>query len=167
MDINTKENRFNSGNAFGQGMIEHSVSALGYGRSIVTDKDGVVLCGHFVAELANRNNSKIHVVETDGDELVVVVRRDLSFSDRKAKELSLIDNLSSKMNIEWDADKVQQAIDADISLDLHRWNAEECAVKELDIRELFVDGYVPKQVKAKSAKEYSQPAQASLFDDMD
>lgn len=167
MEINTSKNRFNRGNNFGRGMIEHSVSVLGYGKGVVTDKDGVVLCGHYVADFAKKSNTPIRLVETDGKELVVIVRKDLSFSDKKAKELSLIDNLSSKMNIEWDGDEVQKAIDNDISLNLENWNAEECAVKELDIKELFVDGYTPKEQKRKAAKEYVPCTQASLFDDID
>jgi len=165
MNIDTEKNRFNAGNAFGRGMIERSISDLGYGKSIVTDKDGVVLCGHYVAELAKNKNSKIRVVETDGDELVVVVRKDFSYSEKKAKELAIVDNLTSKFNLEWDADTVLQTMNSTYDgFDPRKWNGHECTVKELNVQDLFNDSYTPTSLKQKKDESFVLPQQTSLFD---
>ena len=44
----------------------------------------------------------VRVIETDGSELVVVKRTDLSLDDAKARQLAIADNRSSEVGLDWD-----------------------------------------------------------------
>lgn len=81
--------------------VERSLSELGAGRSIVVDKDGVVIGGNAVYEKALKLGLPMRVVHTNGDQLAVVVRDDLSTDDERRKALALADNQIATL-AEWD-----------------------------------------------------------------
>ena len=62
--VELNKNRFNKGTNYGRGLLEHSLRELGCGRSILTDKNGVVLCGNDVYDIATRLGKKIITIET-------------------------------------------------------------------------------------------------------
>jgi len=110
----------NKGTHRGAIQIQESVGALGYGRSVLVDKNGVAIAGNHVLEDAHERDAPVVVVETDGHELVVVRRRDLDLADendKRAVELAIADNRTSEVGLEWDVDILQQEIasGADIS----------------------------------------------------
>lgn len=81
-------------------MVADSLRDFGAGRSVLVDKDNRILAGNKTVEAAG--DMPIRVVETDGTELVVVKRTDLSLDDRAARELAIADNRSGQLGLEWD-----------------------------------------------------------------
>jgi DNA modification methylase len=101
------------------------VRDVGLGRSIVATADNVVIAGNKTLAVAQRLNIPVRVIDTDGGELIVVRRRDLQrASDVRAKELAILDNRTSELDLDWDPD-VLAALKADgVPLDA-LWTDEE------------------------------------------
>ena len=74
-------------------LIKKSLEELGAGRSIIIDNDGEIIGGNGVFEAWG--DKPVKVIETDGSELVVVKRTDLSTNDEKRKKLAVMDNSTS------------------------------------------------------------------------
>lgn len=93
----------NLGTLRGKTAVEVSLSSCGAGRSIVTDKNGVILAGNKTAQAAQLAglNEDVIVVDSDGSQLVVVRRTDLDASDKKAKTLAVADNRTAELGLEW------------------------------------------------------------------
>ena len=81
--------------------VEKSLRELGAGRSIVVDASGVVIGGNAVYEQAVKLGIPVKEIETNGDELIVVRRVDLSTDDPRRKALALADNQIGTL-AEWD-----------------------------------------------------------------
>ena len=81
--------------------VEKSLRELGAGRSIVVDRDGVIVGGNAVYEQAVKLGIPVKEIETNGDELIVVRRVDLSTDDPRRKALALADNQIGTL-AEWD-----------------------------------------------------------------
>ncbi len=86
------------------GGLRVSIQQLGLGRSIVTDKNNVVIAGNKTWEKAAEVGiSKLRVIETAGDEPVVVNRSDLDLAkDPRARKLAVDDNRISQINLDFD-----------------------------------------------------------------
>ena len=80
-------------------IIRKSLEDCGAGRSVLVDKDNVLIAGNGVYEQAQALGLKVRFVESDGQELIVVKRTDLSSEDEKRKLLALADNYSSDTSI--------------------------------------------------------------------
>lgn len=76
-------------------LINESLKNLGAGRSIVVDKDDVIIAGNGVFEQAKEIGLKVRVIETNGTELIAIKRTDLSTEDEKRKLLAIADNKTS------------------------------------------------------------------------
>lgn len=75
-------------------LIKKSIEEAGLGRSIVIDAENEIIGGNgLVSQLPQ--DTKIKVIETKGDELVVVKRTDLKTNDEKRKKLAILDNSTS------------------------------------------------------------------------
>jgi hypothetical protein len=107
----------NTGTFRGKTAVEVSLSSCGAGRSIVTDKNGVILAGNKTAAAAQAAglNEEVIVVESDGSQLVVVKRTDLDANDSKAKQLAVADNRTAELGLEWNPEVLK---DLSAELDL-------------------------------------------------
>jgi len=105
-DLQQDDHNANRGTLRGKTAVERSLIDCGAGRSIVTDRNGVILAGNKTAQAAQSAglNEEVIVVETDGSRLVVVKRTDLDASDKKAKTLAVADNRAAELGLEWSAD---------------------------------------------------------------
>lgn len=94
----------NRGSERGYGMLNKSLQNLGAGRSIVCDKNNVVIAGNKTLQAAvDAGLTDALIVETNGNQVVVVRRTDLDLErDEKAKQLAIADNRTSEF-MEWDA----------------------------------------------------------------
>lgn len=101
-------------------MLDNSLSAVGLGRSIVVDKNGIVLAGNSTQERAVDNGFEDAIeVESDGTKLVVVRRTDLDLSndtDHRARNLSFYDNRAAELGIQWDIEQIQVQLDEGMDL---------------------------------------------------
>jgi DNA modification methylase len=120
----------NRGTVRGLGMVEDSLRQYGAGRSILVDKDGVVIAGNKTLEVAADLGLPVKVVRTNGQELVVVQREDLDLDggDGKARELAYADNRSSQVGLDWDLERILADVNEGVDLS-GLWGEEE--LKEL------------------------------------
>lgn len=79
-------------------LIAKSLTECGAGRSVLIDRDGALIAGNGVFEQAKKLNIPTKIIETDGSELIVVQRKDLSTKDLKRKKLAVMDNSSSDLS---------------------------------------------------------------------
>jgi hypothetical protein len=78
------------------------LSEFGTGRSILVDRDGVIVAGNQTAQQAALAGIEdVILVPTDGTKLVVVQRTDLSMDDPKACGLAIADNRTAELGLEW------------------------------------------------------------------
>lgn len=110
----------NRGTTRGRKMLSKSVKELGAARSIVVDKHGVVVAGNKTREAAQAAGLKdAIVVETEGDQLVVVKRRDwdLSVPGGAAQRYAIADNRIAEVDLDFDTDVLKAAMDDGINLE--------------------------------------------------
>ena len=111
----------NEGTQRGRGLLEKSLRQLGAGRSILADKYGNVIAGNKTLESAADIDLPVRIVETDGNELVVVKRTDLdlySETDKRARQLAYADNKVAEIDLAWKPEQV--AVDFE-PLELKEW----------------------------------------------
>jgi len=110
----------NVGSERGQGMIADSFRKYGAGRSLLVDKNGKIIAGNHSQEGAIEIGLEdVIEVETNGDQVVVVKRRDLDLDDpedKRAVELAYIDNRSNEVSLNWDAAQIMADLDAGADL---------------------------------------------------
>ena len=92
----------NKGTQRGRGLLEKSLRQYGAGRSVLSDKDGYIIAGNNVMEVAADLELPLRVVETDGNELVVVRRTDLDLDSKEGAGLAIADNRTSEVGLDWD-----------------------------------------------------------------
>jgi hypothetical protein len=115
----------NLGTERGQQMLESSLRKYGAGRSILIDRNNVIIAGNKTASEAGQIGlDKIRVIETDGTELVAVKRTDLDLDrDKVARELAVADNRVAEVDLAWSPEAFQ-ALDVDLS---GMWTEQELA----------------------------------------
>lgn len=124
-DLSLDPSNANKGTDRGSEMVESSLRKYGAGRSIVVDKNGVIIGGNKTFERALAMGLQMRAIPTKGDELVVVQRLDLDLSkDQKARELAIADNRTAEVGLSWDAEMLA-SLEIDPSL---FWSDEEFEV---------------------------------------
>ena len=127
---------FNKGTNIGLEILRKSIKYLGVGRSILVDKNNVIISGNKVYETCVKSGiNKVVVVETTGDTLVVVKRTDIDIDTKIGMELQLVDNLSTEQNLNWDTNRIIDYMNDNYSFDPRRWGGYNCIVKELTLEE--------------------------------
>lgn len=111
----------NAGTERGLRVLDDSLAETGLGRSIVADKNGVVIGGNKTLDRAvDRGFEDAIIVHTNGNELVVVQRDDLDLLDNepnnRARKLAYYDNRAGQLGLSWDANQI--AADVMAGLDL-------------------------------------------------
>jgi site-specific DNA-methyltransferase (adenine-specific) len=108
----------NKGTDKGRALVEASLTECGAGRSILADRDGTVIAGNKTLEAARTLGLPIRVIETAGDELVVVQRTDLSLTDgEKARRLAYLDNRAGELGLLWDNEQMLADLRAGVDLE--------------------------------------------------
>jgi hypothetical protein len=96
----------NRGTKRGGELVAKSLQQFGAGRSVLVDRDGNLIAGNQTAKQAAAAGIEddVILVQTDGTQLVVVQRTDLSIDDPKAQGLGVADNRSAELGLAWNAD---------------------------------------------------------------
>lgn len=116
-DLKFDNKNINKGTEYGNSLLLKSLQNVGAGRSVLADKNGVLIAGNKTIEAAAAiGMDKIRVVETNGDEIVVVQRMDIDINDKKGVEMKILDNTISKHNYLEDVE-VADAICESLELD--------------------------------------------------
>jgi hypothetical protein len=128
-DLTFDDQNANAGTDEGRQMVEESIGKYGAGRSILVDKNGKTIAGNKTLKASLSKGLKARIIETNGDELLVHMRKDLDLnddSDPRARKLAYLDNRSSQVGLMWDP--VQITADVDRGVDL----SEMFTTEELD-----------------------------------
>lgn len=96
--------------------IRQSLEQLGAGRSILTDRDNVVIAGNGVWQQARDLGIAVREIETDGTELVVIRRTDLAPDDPRRQALAVADNRTQDLSTFDDEALAKLVGDLDASL---------------------------------------------------
>ena len=126
---------FNRHTEFGMQCLENSIRANKFGRSVLVDKDNRIIAGNGVVETAAAiGETKIKIVETTGDELVVVKRTDLSLDSKAGREMALADNSVAAVDLDLNEDEIRKAVeDFNIDAEKYGYNLEQ-EIKETDMQ---------------------------------
>ena len=117
-DIIPDDHNFNAGTEKGREMIEKSFRELGAGRSILLDKNNRIIAGNKSQQAAIATGiTKVRIVDTEGDEIVAVRRRDVDLDSKVGRELAFADNATQQVSLAWDETELQQAAQ-DYGLDI-------------------------------------------------
>lgn len=150
------DKNFNKGTQFGEHLMDESLRKFGIGRSILIDKNNRIIAGNKTAEkAADIGFDNVIIVETDGNSLVAVKRKDIDLDSAKGRELALADNATSKENLCFDTDLIMQEAekfdfdpeDWGVSLDSdseEENNDEDSGKKAIDTRLIVECGDVTK-----------------------
>jgi DNA modification methylase len=107
-DLKLDTKNANKGTDRGRKLLKKSLEELGIGRSILVDRAGHIIAGNKTAEtLAALKQKKIRVIQTDGEELVVVQRTDLDINSAKARKLAVADNRVAELDLNWDIEALK------------------------------------------------------------
>lgn len=121
-DLKTDQKNMNKHSPVGMKLLENSLQQLGAGRSILISADNEIIAGNGVAETAMQAGiDKTIVVETTGNELVVVKRTDIKSNSKEFFKMALADNVVAQKNIVIDAEAVEAVAEA---YDLGEWAGE-------------------------------------------
>lgn len=135
------QHNFNKGTAEGEKLMQKSLTELGAGRSILIDKDGNIIAGNKTQKAAIAAGiQKVRVIESDGSELIAVKRTDLSIDSKKGRELALADNVTTQVNLAWDAVEIAK-VELEVDIDPTEWGLE--LGNELDADEFGEDFELP------------------------
>lgn len=103
---------FNKHTEYGMHLLEKSVEQFGLGRSVVLDKNDVIIGGNGVTETAAQKDlNRVIIVETDGTQLVAVRRTDIDINTKRGREMALADNSVGMANLDLDDDAIKVAAD--------------------------------------------------------
>lgn len=107
------DHNFNKGTEKGKELIEKSFRELGAGRSVLVDKDNRLIGGNKaqIGALA-AGIKKARIVESDGTELIVVKRTDISLDTEKGRKMALADNATQEANLSWDKEELEKSKEA-------------------------------------------------------
>ena len=115
---------FNKGTEYGDRLMDESLRKFGLARSIVIDKNNRIIAGNKTAEkAAELGFENVLVVETDGNTLVAVKRKDVDLDSAKGREFALADNATGKANLAWDEEVITD-ISAQFNFEPGDWGVE-------------------------------------------
>ena len=107
----------NEGTLRGTQLLDRSLEKYGAGRSIVVDRNGVVIAGNKTLEQAVARGLRAKVVKTDGSKLVVVQRADLDLeATPAARELAYMDNRVAEVGLKWNPEQIERDLANGIEL---------------------------------------------------
>lgn len=130
-DLTLDRGNVNRGTDRGRAMVGASIDAYGYGRSVLVDADGVLIAGEKTTLAAKQRGAKVKVVQVRGDELVVVQRLDARLKDDpefKARGLSIADNRTAEVGLDFDVALLEAEIDKGLDLGEFYTDAELAAL---------------------------------------
>lgn len=111
-DLTLDPKNANKHSDYGTGLLENSIRENGFGRSIVVSNDDFIIAGNGTVEGAKAvGMDNTRVIETDGQELIVVKRKDIKSGTPEFYKLALADNVVAQKNIVLDADVIEAIVE--------------------------------------------------------
>jgi len=103
-DLKPDSKNANLGTQRGRGLLEKSLRQYGAGRSVLADREGNLIAGNKTVDVAAEIDLPVRVVQTDGNELVVVQRTDLDLDSSEGRGLAIADNRTGETGLEWNTE---------------------------------------------------------------
>ena len=123
-ELKFDDHNFNKHTEEGKKLLAKSLQHHKFGRSILVDKDNNIIAGNGIVETAkNLGMDKIKVVETTGEELVVVKRTDVDINTKEGREMALADNATSAADLSWNEEELALA-EQMWNVDVNEWNVD-------------------------------------------
>jgi hypothetical protein len=98
-DLHFDNKNINKGTDFGMSLLGRSLTETGVGRSLLADKNNVLIAGNKTLEAAAAIGiDRVTIVETDGKEIIVVKRTDLDINSEMGIKAKILDNTVSAHN---------------------------------------------------------------------
>ena len=121
-DLIQDDHNFNKGTEQGQQLMERSFKELGAGRSVLLDKDNNIIAGNKSTSAARKAGiKKVRIIETDGTELIAVKRTDLDINSKEGREMALLDNLTTQVNLNWNDVELENMANQ-FDIDMNEWD---------------------------------------------
>ena len=134
-ELKFDDKNFNKHTEFGMSLLEKSLRELGAGRSIVVDKDNNIIAGNGIVEAAqNAGITKTRVIETQGNEIVVVKRTDMELESEKGRKMAFADNATASVDLDWDEEQVKETTEQ-YGIDTNDWGVKFDWAEEQEIEE--------------------------------
>ena len=113
-DLIQEDHNFNKGTEAGAELIGRSFKEHGAGRSVFIDKNNRLVGGNKAQKgFKGAGYRKVVIVDSDPDTLVAVRRKDVDLDTKEGREMAMLDNLTTQVNLSWD--KVElEAVQADV-----------------------------------------------------
>lgn len=110
-DLKPDPKNVNKHSEFGTTLLENSLRMNGLGRSVLISSDDVTIAGNGVLEAAAAiGMERVKIVETDGNEIIAVKRKDIKSGTPEFYQMALADNIVSQKNIVIDTEAVEALV---------------------------------------------------------
>lgn len=107
-DLVPDDHNFNSGTEQGAALLKRSFTEHGAGRSVFLDKNNRLIAGNKAQQgFKAAGYSRVVIVDSDPDTLVAVRRKDVDLDSREGREMALLDNLTTQVNLAWDETELE------------------------------------------------------------
>jgi hypothetical protein len=111
-DLKLDPKNANKHSEYGSRLLENSVRENGFGRSILISNDNVVIAGNGTVEGAGAiGMENVRIVETDGNEIIAVKRKDVKSGTAAFYKMALADNVVAQKNIVLDVEVVEAIVE--------------------------------------------------------
>ena len=102
-DLIQDDHNFNKGTEEGARLIERSFKDYGAGRSVFIDRNNRLVGGNKAQKgFKGAGFRKVVIVDSDADTLVAVRRKDVDLDSKEGRDMALLDNLTTQVNLTWD-----------------------------------------------------------------
>lgn len=133
----------NKGTDRGRETVRNSITELGFGRSILIDKNGRIISGNKSTQAAIDAGLKtVKVIKTKGDEIIAVQRVDIDLDSPEGRKFAVADNRAAQLGIEWDPEVLSELTGAGVDLSSYFTTIELDKLCEALQEELPDDGDV-------------------------
>lgn len=110
-DVHFDNMNINKGSEFGTSLLGRSIEETGMGRSVLLDKNNVLIAGNKTVEAAAALGiEKMTIIETVGDEIIAVKRTDLDINTERGIKAKILDNTVSAHNYVEDEEMVEALV---------------------------------------------------------
>ena len=107
-DLIQDDHNFNKGTEEGAELINRSFKEHGAGRSVFIDKNNRLVGGNKAQKgFKGAGYRKVVIVDSDPDTLVAVRRKDVDLDTKEGREMALLDNLTTQVNLSWDKTELE------------------------------------------------------------
>lgn len=108
-DLIPDDKNFNRHTERGSSLVKKSLERLGFGRSILIDKNGKIIAGNLTTEEAGQMGIQdVQVIQSDGTKIIAVQRTDIDLDTPKGRELALADNRTSDVSLNLDTALIEE-----------------------------------------------------------